>query len=137
MRTMPFAELLRLRLPCGPTAPRRAREALCAITALDGVRDDALLVASELATNAVLHSGCSAAEEFELWADEVQDGFRITVIDQGHSGDEPARREIDPTRPGGMGLAVVEQLSRSWGSERDGCLTVWAELAGKARKPTG
>jgi anti-sigma regulatory factor (Ser/Thr protein kinase) len=121
--------LLRLRLPCEPSAPRRAREALAELEAIESVRDDVLLVASELATNAVMHSGCSAGEEFELSAEQRDGCVRITVRDPGHHGGEPRRRAPDPTRPGGMGLAVVEQVARDWGSERGSWLRVWADLA--------
>lgn len=126
---MAILELLRLRLPCEPTAPRRAREALAELDEIAPVRDDALLVASELATNAVLHSGCGAEDDFELWAERTSDSLRITVLDIGRSGMEPVRRHPDPTRPGGMGLAVIEQVAQRWGAERDGQLRVWAELA--------
>ncbi len=121
-------ELLRLRLPCEPTAPRRAREALAALDGIEPVREDALLVVSELATNAVMHSGCTEEEELELRAERVDGALRITVLDTGRSELEPIRRGFDPTRPGGMGLAVVEQLARQWGTERDGVRQVWAEL---------
>jgi anti-sigma regulatory factor (Ser/Thr protein kinase) len=125
---MSCGELLRLRLPCDPSAPRLAREALGAVAEIAPVRDDALLVASELTTNAVMHSGCVGDDDFELWADCIRDGLRITVLDVGRSGDDPVRRIPDSSRPGGMGLAVVEQIAKRWGAERDGELRVWAEL---------
>jgi hypothetical protein len=122
-------QLLRLTLPCEPTAPRRARAAVADLPEIGPVLDDALLVVSELTTNAVLHSGCTEDDEMELWADRVTDGLRFTVCDPGHTEDEPAPRGIDPTRPGGMGLAVVEQVAQRWGTDRDGHRRVWAELA--------
>ncbi|HSO98163.1 MAG TPA: ATP-binding protein [Solirubrobacteraceae bacterium] len=112
-----------------PSAPRRAREALAELAEIAPVREDAMLVASELTTNAVLHSGCAADDDFELWADCSPGCLRITVLDIGRSGVDPVRRGLDPSRPGGMGLAVVEQVAQRWGAERDGYLRVWAELA--------
>jgi anti-sigma regulatory factor (Ser/Thr protein kinase) len=121
--------LLSVRLPCEPTAPRKAREALSRLDSIESVLDDVLLVASELATNAVMHSGCTAGEEFELSAERRDGCVRIAVSDPGHGGGEPRRRTPDPSRPGGMGLAVVEQLSREWGADRSNWLQVWADLA--------
>ncbi|MEA2159527.1 MAG: hypothetical protein QOD66_1907 [Solirubrobacteraceae bacterium] len=99
------------------------------LVAIDAVRDDALLIVSELATNAVVHSGSEPDDEFELRADLVPSGLRIAVIDPGRSNQTPARRKGDPGHPGGMGLWVVETLARRWGTERHRRLEVWAELA--------
>lgn len=118
-----------MRLSCEPNAPRRAREALAQIEEIGAIRDDALLVVSELATNAVMHSGSSLEQEFELTAERVDAAVRITITDSGSSGDKPVRRPHDPTTPGGMGLAVVEQVAARWGSRRNGLLAVWAELS--------
>jgi hypothetical protein len=48
-------ELLVLEVGCGREAPAIARAALRRIQELDAARDDAILVASELVTNAVVH----------------------------------------------------------------------------------
>src|SRR5947209_13173955 len=116
---MSASELLRLRLPCEASAPRRARAAVADLPGIKAVLDDALLVVSELTTNAVLHSGCSEEEEMELWADRVTSGLRFTVSDQGHTADEPVPRTLDPARPGGVGLTVIEQVALRWGTDRD------------------
>jgi anti-sigma regulatory factor (Ser/Thr protein kinase) len=88
-----------------------------------------MLIVSELATNAVVHSGSKPEEEFELRADLVGAGVRIAVIDTGRSEKTPVRRNGHGAGPGGMGLRVVEKLARRWGSERNRHLEVWAELA--------
>jgi anti-sigma regulatory factor (Ser/Thr protein kinase) len=116
-------------LPCDASAPALARRALEQLTAIDSIRDDALLVVSELATNAVLHSGSLPEEDFEVRAELVPAGVRIEVTDQGHSSSTPTPRAGNPLVPGGMGLRVVETLARRWGSERDHQMVVWAELA--------
>jgi anti-sigma regulatory factor (Ser/Thr protein kinase) len=123
------AELLRLRLRCDASAPARARRAISKLAAIDAVRDDALLIVSELATNAVVHSGSAPEEEFELRAELVPSGLRIAVIDPGRSNKTPVPRNGNTRGPGGMGLRVVELLARRWGSERNRQLEVWAELA--------
>jgi hypothetical protein len=55
-------ELLRLLMRCDSSAPRLARDALRTVAAIDLVRSDAILVVSELVSNAVLHAGCEPGE---------------------------------------------------------------------------
>ena len=88
-----------------------------------------MLVVSELATNAVLHSGCLPEEELEVVAERVPAGVRIAVSDPGRSGKRPERGQMPMGITGGMGLHVVERLARRWGTEVDGVTRVWAELA--------
>jgi anti-sigma regulatory factor (Ser/Thr protein kinase) len=126
---MPHAELLRLRLRCDATAPRRVRKALDRLDEIRPARDDVLLVASELTTNAVLHSGSDSSSEIELRAELVPDGVRIAVSDEGRSQKQPRPRPASARMPGGLGLPIVEAISRRWGSERPNGLRVWAELA--------
>lgn len=123
------AQLLCLRLRCDASAPALARRALSDLTAIQAIRDDALLVVSELASNAVMHSGSAPEDDFEVRADLVSSGLRIAVTDHGRSGTAPVRRQANNFGPGGMGLRVVEKLSRRWGCERNDDLVVWAELA--------
>src|SRR5690348_10636479 len=53
--------------------------------AMEGRRDDAFLIASELVTNAVLHSLCRADDFLEVCI--TWDGWlRISVLDPGASG---------------------------------------------------
>lgn len=93
-----------------------------------------MLVASELVTNAVLHSGCSNEDELVVSV-LPNDCLRITVADPGSSG---GRAEIAERDVGldGLGLRVVQQLVQSWGSDRrPDSHVVWAELslAGESR----
>jgi anti-sigma regulatory factor (Ser/Thr protein kinase) len=88
---------------------------------------DAMLVASELVTNAVRHSLCT--EDDLLTVCITRDGgLRISVLDPGESGrsDEIAERPIELR---GLGLKVVDQLTTRWGSEQraDG-YKVWADF---------
>jgi serine/threonine-protein kinase RsbW len=123
------AQILRLRLRCDHSAPSRAREALAELPAVRDCREEALLVVSELATNAVLHSGADAEDEFELLAELVPDGIRIAVTDFR------ASRVPEPVPYGGaaerrgMGLWVIDALSSRWGTESNDVTRVWAELA--------
>ena len=84
-------------------------------------------VASELITNAVVHSDCTE-DEFLSVRVARNGGLRIAVFDPGASG---LRAEVAdrPVEQGGLGLKVVEQVAATWGTERrnDG-YRVWAEL---------
>jgi serine/threonine-protein kinase RsbW len=120
-------DVLRISVCCDEFAPHVVREAIASVPDLGWVLGDAMLVASELVTNAVRHSLCG---ENELLTVSIsRDGrLRISVLDPGGSGKE-AKIADRPLDMGGLGLKVVEQLAASWGSERrvDG-YRVWAEL---------
>ncbi len=123
-------EAIHMTLPCGPAAPRLAREALRDV--LGDRRDeaaDATLVASELVTNAVRHSACIPGETITLDARVIGDCVRIAVHDPGRSAGDPRVRGEMPATGGGLGLRLVEQLARRWGWERPDGRLVWAELA--------
>jgi anti-sigma regulatory factor (Ser/Thr protein kinase) len=122
------AEILRLHIPCDTSAPRRARQALAALGQIRSVRENALLVASELTSNAVRHSGAAPNGEIELRAELLPSGLLIEVIDEGRSGDVPHTRPPSAGTPGGFGLPVVEAIAARWGSERLQGTRVWAEL---------
>jgi hypothetical protein len=102
-------EILRLRLRCDLSAPRRPRRALAGLEAIDPVRDDALLVASELATTALRRATHHAENEIELVAEVVPDGLRIAVSDRWrtdagstsrHAGEGAPRRARHENRAG-------------------------------------
>jgi anti-sigma regulatory factor (Ser/Thr protein kinase) len=91
-----------------------------------GVKDDARLVASELVTNAVLHSDCRSGDTIEVFARLGPDRLMIAVHDPGSSS---RNTPPSPSRDDdGMGLRIVEEIARRWGSERPDGLLVWAEL---------
>jgi anti-sigma regulatory factor (Ser/Thr protein kinase) len=120
-------DLVSLTVRCDALAPRLVREAVAELPNMDGVLCDAMLVASELVTNAVRHSSCTE-DEF-LIVRITRDGWlRISVFDPGRSG-QGAEIATRPIELGGMGLKVVEEVAWSWGTERraDG-YKVWAEL---------
>lgn len=86
--------------------------------------EDALLLVSELLTNASLHAnGC---RELVLTADEL--ALHIEVHDGTTT---PPARHSAPQRgiPGGRGLYIVERLSDRWGTHTYGTgKAVWAEI---------
>jgi anti-sigma regulatory factor (Ser/Thr protein kinase) len=125
---------MRLDLPCDPTAPSAARAALSELDWLNGAVGDVTLVASELVTNAVLHSGCREQHALAIRASVNQDRVMICVHDPGLTdGAARPRAESDGTS-GGWGLRIVDELSARWGTQRGDGYRVWAEvpLAGRA-----
>jgi KaiC/GvpD/RAD55 family RecA-like ATPase len=110
------------------TAPHRAR-AFVAETLrswqCEAVVDDAVLVASELATNAVVHSRTA----FTIWL--RRDGNRVRVAVRDGNDAEPALGDPSELALGGRGLSLVASVSDDWGCEpvRSG-KTVWADLSG-------
>jgi anti-sigma regulatory factor (Ser/Thr protein kinase) len=84
---------------------------------------DAVLVFSELVTNAVLHAGGALAVRI-VHGDQT---LRVEVRDAAPNA--PERRPPPQGRPGGFGLNIVTTLARSWGWEptADGKV-VWADI---------
>jgi anti-sigma regulatory factor (Ser/Thr protein kinase) len=125
----PPLELLSLDIPCDPGAPAAVRGALAEFDEDDLSLADGILVASELVTNAVLHSGCAADHRVRVQASLRGDRLLISVHDPGISGESAQPRHEGHSELGGWGLRIVEQLAQRWGSERPDGYRVWAELA--------
>ncbi|MDT3395851.1 ATP-binding protein [Streptomyces sp. B1866] len=137
----PVGEVRRLQLVGASGAVPRARdftrEALrdwgwlpAATADQRAAAEDALLVVSELVTNACLHAGGPE----ELRVSHAAKVLRLEVVDLG--GGTPAPRVPHRAgRPGGHGMFIVQRLCLDWGVVRhaDGTgKTVWAEMAAPA-----
>lgn len=121
-----------IRISGGTSAPERARKHV--LSTLDpGVcteqASDAALIVSELVTNSVLHAKVGADESLFLELNTDGDLLRIGVVDSGCEL-EPRIVDLDSATPGGFGLRLVEQMSSTWGVNRDtaGMTRVWCEL---------
>jgi anti-sigma regulatory factor (Ser/Thr protein kinase) len=91
---------------------------------LSDVVDDAELVVTELATNAIRHGG----GRFTLSLSRGPDAVRLVVADPSRQLPE-SRTVNNELGTGGRGLHIVSTLSRSWGVEIDeGRKAVWAEI---------
>ena len=90
----------------------------------DQLEDDVRVVASELATNALLH----ARTDFTLGLTLDGDRLRVTLTDG--SAVQPRMRRFDSTESTtGRGLRMVAELAQSWGVDRDGVgKAVWCEF---------
>ncbi|MGW1807369.1 ATP-binding protein [Streptomyces sp. NPDC002078] len=119
-------------LPAQPTAVGTARrvvqDLLAAWGVPDGPRDDAVLVTSELVTNALVHT---VGERITCRLHGTSDRIRIEVEDQDGGPTPPAALRPGPDDQHGRGLLLVDTLSRDWGvtpvSGRP-ARVVWAEL---------
>ncbi len=98
----------------------------------DELRDAAILMMSELATNAIVH----AATGFEVGR-RSDDWLRIAVTDEG--GGEPELRTPSSSEPHGRGLQIVKELSDEWGmidNEDHSGKTVWYAVRLDRRGPS-
>lgn len=88
----------------------------------------AVLVISELVTNAVVHSGSSVIRCALLLGNGL---LHIEVTDQGTGQEEPIVREPAADEVSGRGLLLVSAVSRAWGivPATPGGRTVWATLS--------
>jgi anti-sigma regulatory factor (Ser/Thr protein kinase) len=127
----------RLRLSDGRTAAAEARTFVRAVLGAwqaDALAlQDAVVVASELASNAVQHGGGDPVLELLRRDDRV-----VVRVGDEQSG-LPRRQPHDPSASRGRGLLIVEAMAQAWGHERDAGRTwVWAELRlDRARVPDG
>lgn len=106
-------------------AARRFVDERCHQVALsDQQCDDALLLTSELVTNAILHGRSEVSVEVE----ERGPVLRISVFDENSRHPQPV--DEDPNALDGRGLALVDALAQRWGVEdRHLGKAVWFELA--------
>ena len=85
--------------------------------------DDAVLVISELVTNAVRHGDGRIVARVHTNGDEVT----LSVSDEGTA--LPELRHVPVNPAGGLGLQIVDRLATRWGVESAGRgKTVWAVL---------
>jgi MEDS: MEthanogen/methylotroph, DcmR Sensory domain/Histidine kinase-like ATPase domain len=110
----------------GPTAPAQARRFVTAALRTwraEPLADDAALLVTELATNAVRH----ARSGFSVSLSRHGGVLRISVGDAA-TALEPPRSA--PSLEQGRGMHLIEGLSRAWGVEPvEGGKLVWAEMA--------
>jgi anti-sigma regulatory factor (Ser/Thr protein kinase) len=87
---------------------------------------DALIVVSELVTNAIRHGGAPAAsDELGIHAALFPQALRIEVTDPG-PGFEPGGH--GPRPDGGYGLHLLDRIATRWGVTGGDPVTVWVEL---------
>ena len=111
---------------CAGLARAQLRKALAG-WGMAGIEESAVLVVSELVTNAVVHARVPTGREIQTRFVRQDGAVRIEVHDA--SGVWPVPRV--PDESGGYGLLLVEALASRWGVvEREGVgKAVWAVVA--------
>ena len=135
--TAPGVSAVTLRLPFAARCVARARRELVRDLAGRGLSrelvDDAVLVLSELVSNAVRYARPLAGQDrLQVgWAVLGPGTLRLEVVDGG-GRTAPAVAHRGPGATGGRGLAIVDELTSAWGvTEDDHTSTVWAVLSSR------
>ncbi|MFF4499799.1 SpoIIE family protein phosphatase [Streptomyces sp. NPDC001401] len=145
-------------LPGSPLAPGSARALVRAALAdwaeaglpgaehlTDRLADDAVLVVSELVTNAVVHAGTEVEVECRM---EEAAGALVVEVSDHHPSRAPRDSDAEVpyetaevpygTSEYGRGLRLVSTLAESWGvTFRRGTKTVWARLPAERNPAAG
>jgi anti-sigma regulatory factor (Ser/Thr protein kinase) len=111
-----------------PAEPRQVGLARAALAGWldDRPQDDAILVASEVATNAVVHSASRHGGAFTVRAEVRQEYLRIEVEDAGGPWRDGPR---DDGRPHGFDVVAAIAGAGNWGIDGDARGRVaWARL---------
>jgi anti-sigma regulatory factor (Ser/Thr protein kinase) len=119
---------IRISLPKAAASAAEARLQVGRFAAENGIvagLGPALLVVSELVTNAVLHG----AEPIHVYVTNEADLLRIEVSDGDGRVEQVALQAGAADRPGGRGLTIVNSLATAWGTAlHPNGKTVWAEI---------
>ncbi|MFJ6515920.1 ATP-binding protein [Streptomyces sp. NPDC091406] len=134
-------------IPHGPAgvgqARHRMREQLRGNGVSDAVVDDAVLILSELLSNACRHgrplgrhTDVGDGDILAAWRVDTGGGLTVEVTDGG-GPTRPVPATPSVTARGGRGLNIISALAQEWGVRDDssGEVTVWALVSSK--KPPG
>jgi anti-sigma regulatory factor (Ser/Thr protein kinase) len=98
---------------------------------------DAVLVISELVSNAILHAYPLPGERLKVaWA--MGDGWLEVAVSDGGSATMPQAGHPTVASVSGRGLAIVAHICQTWGVRTDDVgLTVWAILPAPGHNGNG
>ncbi|WTE45933.1 ATP-binding protein [Streptomyces sp. NBC_01622] len=124
----------RFELAAHPGSPAQARRLtrarLSGWSVCEDTCDTAVLVVSELVTNAIVHT---ASSHIVCELHDGDDLVRIAVRDEGCAPGEPHPSPQRPDEEHGRGLLLIDALCRAWGAKEHGPgLLVWADLPRQA-----
>jgi anti-sigma regulatory factor (Ser/Thr protein kinase) len=113
-----------------PMAARNVTKVTLTEWSLDRLYEDAAVIVSELATNAIRHGlGPDPGETLRLVLIRYRNHFVCMVTDP--ADEPPSLQEPDHIAESGRGLHIIEAMSRAWGWAPlpGGGKAVWAALA--------
>ena len=107
-----------------PAAARRFVSATLSVWGCSLVADEALLVTSELITNAIVHASSSP----ELVLRFTGTALHVEVRDRSTAS--PTPHDAEPGDVGGRGLAMIDRIASAWGVTpiAGGGKAVWVDL---------
>ena len=109
----------------------KARDFTRRVLAPCPVLDEAILLASELAANAVAHTVTGSGGHFDVTIYRAETLVGIAVRDEG-SDNAPAARPLDEMAEDGRGLGLVELIADRWGHcGNEHGRTIWLQLRWK------
>ena len=129
----------RATLPGQPAYVREARRLVAAAIGAGHPRaDTAILLTSELVTNAVTHSRSRWPDgTIDLMVATAIYGLLVAVTDEGSDSNVPVIRS-SPGAESGNGLLLVETLADGWGFRHSrGRTMVWFRLCSKEQPAAG
>jgi anti-sigma regulatory factor (Ser/Thr protein kinase) len=107
---------------------RNVREFVAGVVGATPIADDVVLLACELATNAVRHTASGDGGTFRVVVQVASKWVRVEVHDAG-SDTMPNVRLPAPTEESGAGLYLIDAIAARWGHRggRTGRV-VWFEV---------
>jgi anti-anti-sigma factor len=125
-----YADRVELELAVSEGAPRLAR-----VEVREAVADTlpapeselAVLLTSELVTNAVVHPGDREGDSIGLRISTDSGRARVEVADSG-GGFDPSALRREKNSGGGHGLGLVDRGAVRWGTSREDRFRIWFEL---------
>lgn len=99
-----------------PARVAEARRFVAAVLNGCPLTDTAVLLTSELVTNALAHTPSGAGGSFEVIVWRDANSVLVAVLDDGSDGN-PAAVDVDLESESGRGLGLVAALAECWGHE--------------------
>ena len=97
-----------------PTQVRQVRDFVRHLVAGWPVADDIVLLADELATNAIVHTASGSGGLFIVAVRQAESLVRVEVCDAG-SVTIPVAHPFEDPEESGCGLALMEKMATRWG----------------------
>ena len=86
--------------------------------------DDAVLVVSELVTNAFRYGSGPLVLHLT-----VEDGYLVVGVQDNKPASAPSPKEVPDTQPDGRGLKLISAIASQWGwDQANGHKIVWAQI---------